>query len=447
MRINGIFRIVLSAVMSLAMAGALIAAGNTPTRIDVTARPEGAKVLVDGVSKGVVPVSIFDVGAGRHFLRVEAPGRCPVEEVLSVEEGDFLRKDYDLEPEKGLLLIKTEPSGAEVKQSGATLGVTPLLVTTLDTDRTYAFEIEALGYQTKRIDVALSGRTPVARTEKLVLDSGIVNCVTEPAGATVLVNGISRGVTPCTVERVPKGYATFVFKLKGYEEAKRELRIAPGDSQSLSLSLQGRPARLSAISYPEGARLTMDDNYVGKTPITLSAIKPGVHTLKAELAGYAPIFKTVVIENGGEVTEEFKFESILGWIEVTTTPPGAKILLDGKAVGTTTAHRGKKADLSGVKSDVLYLRDIDAGEHQLVAHMRGYADAKRKVTVEAKKGSQFSPRLKRIFIPDTEIETVNGTYRGVLMESDNPDTYRLEVKEGITQDFRKADVRNIKTLQ
>ena len=116
-------------------------------------------------------------------------------------------------------------------------------------------------------------------------------------------------------------------------------------------------------------------------------------------------------------------------------------------MGTTSAHRGKKADLSGVKSDVLYIRDVDAGEHQLVAHMRGYADAKRKVVVEAKKGVQFAPRLKRIFIPDTEIETVNGTYRGVLMESDNPDTYRLEVKEGITQDFRKADVRNIKTLE
>ena len=41
----------------------------------------------------------------------------------------------------------------------------------------------------------------------------------------------------------------------------------------------------------------------------------------------------------------------------------------------------------------------------------------------------------------------SGTYRGVLMESDNPDTYRLEVKEGITQDFRKADVRSIKSLE
>ena len=417
-----------------------------PIRIDITARPEGAKVMVDGVSKGVAPVSVFDVGPGQHLLRIEAQGHRHVEEVLSVKEEDFIRRDYELEPEKGLLLIRTDPAGADVKQGGVSLGVTPLLVTTLETDRTYAFDLECLGYQKKRIDVTLSGRTPVARTEKLVLDSGIVDCKTDPAGATVLVNGISRGTTPCVIERVPKGYATFVFKLKGYEEEKRELRIAPGDKQLLSLSMQGRPAKLSVISSPEGARVTMDDNYVGKTPITVSPVRPGVHTIKAELAGYSPVFKTVVVENGGEATEMFKFESVLGWIEVTTTPPGAKILLDGKAVGTTSAHRGKKADLSGVKSDVLYLRDIEAGEHEIVAHMRGYADFKRKLKIEAKKGAQFAPKLKRVFIPDTEIETVNGTYRGVLMDSDNPDTYRLEVKEGITQDFRKADVRTIKTL-
>ena len=42
---------------------------------------------------------------------------------------------------------------------------------------------------------------------------------------------------------------------------------------------------------------------------------------------------------------------------------------------------------------------------------------------------------------------MSGTYRGVLVDSNNPDTYRLEVKEGIMQDFRKADVRTIKTIE
>ena len=434
------------AVVLCALSAATVFA-NAPTRIDVTARPEGAKVLVDGESKGVVPVSVFNISAGKHLLRVEAPGRRPVEEIVSVADGDYITKDYDLEQETGLLLVKTEPAGAEVKMGGTSLGTTPLLLTTLDTDRSYSLSLECIGYQAKRVNVTLSGRTPVAVSEKLVLDSGVVECVSEPAGATVQVNGIVRGTTPCRIDRVPKGYATFVFRLKGYEDEKRELRIVPGDSQALSLSMRGRAAKLSVISYPDGARVTMDDNYVGKTPLTLSPVRPGVHTIKAELAGYGPVFKTVMMENGGELTEEIKFESILGWLEITTTPPGARIMLDGKVVGTTSAHRGKKADLSNVKSDVLFIRDVNAGEYQLTARLRGYADAKGKVKIEAKKPSRLNLRLKRIFIPDTEIETVTGTYRGVLMDSNNPDTYRLEVKEGIMQDFRKADVRTIKSLE
>ena len=437
----------LAGAVALCVLSVLSVLEASPTRIDVTARPEGAKVVLDGESKGVVPVSVFNVTAGKHLLRVEAPGRRPVEEIIAVSDGDFITKDYDLDQEKGLLLVKTNPEGANVKFGGTSLGVTPLLVTDLDTDRMYPLSLESIGYQPKRVNVTLAGRTPVVVSEDLALDSGVVECTSEPAGATVQVNGIVRGTTPCRIDRIPKGFATFVFKLKGYEDEKRELRIVPGDSQSLSLSMRGRPAKLSVISYPEEARVTMDDNYVGKTPLTIAPVKSGVHTIRAELPGYAPVFKTVMMENGGELTEEIKFESILGWIEITTTPPGARIMIDGKAAGTTSAHRGKKADLSGVKSDVLFIRDVSAGEYQLLARLSGYAEAKGVIEVEANKATKLNLRLKRIFIPDTEIETVSGTYRGVLMDSRNPDTYRLEVKEGNMQDFRKVEVRAIRTIE
>ena len=109
MRMSRLFKAVALCAFSV-----LTAFGNSPTRIDVTARPEGAKVLIDGESKGVVPVSVFNVSAGKHLLRVEMPGRRPVEEIIAVADGDFLTKDYDLEQEKGLLLVKTDPEGANV---------------------------------------------------------------------------------------------------------------------------------------------------------------------------------------------------------------------------------------------------------------------------------------------------------------------------------------------
>ena len=143
MNMLGIIRIAAICVFSV-----VTAFGNAPTRLDVTARPEGAKVFLDGESKGVVPVSVFNISAGRHLLRVEALGRRAVDEVVTVADGDFITKDYDLEQEKGLLLVKTDPEGAAVKLDGVSLGVTPLLVTTLDTDKVYPLNIECVGYQT-----------------------------------------------------------------------------------------------------------------------------------------------------------------------------------------------------------------------------------------------------------------------------------------------------------
>ena len=403
-----------------AACAALVASGakETPSRLDVAVRPEGAQVSVDGQVRGAAPCSVFDLAAG-----------------------DYVQKSFTLAEEKGLILVKTEPAGADVRCEGVSLGTTPLLVTTLASGRTHALELALTGYQTKRIDVKTEGRRPLVRTETLALDSGVVACTTEPAGATVFVNGVERGVTPVKLAHVPKGVATVVFRLAGYRDETRELRLAPGDTPTLAVRLKGLPAKLTVVSTPERAKVFVDDAYQGKTPTTVSALSAGVHAVRIELAGHAPVTREVRLENGAAKTEEFRLESVLGRLEIATTPPGAKISVDGKAVGTTRSLGG-----DATRSQILALEGLAAGEHAVHVRLDGYQDASRRVVVKAKETGRLFVRLVRVFQADTEVETIRGVHRGVLVEKDFLGNITLEVSPGVQQTFRKEEIRKVTSL-
>ncbi|MBR1588437.1 MAG: PEGA domain-containing protein [Kiritimatiellae bacterium] len=427
------------AVLCASLCLAASALGDKPpaARLDVTVQPEGAQVIVDGKPRGAAPCQIFDLAPGEHHLHVTAPSCKPLDEFVRAEPGGFVQKSYSLESEKGLVLIKTVPSGAEVRCNGVSLGATPLLVTTLPSGRTHVFELALNGYQTRRIDIPLEGRTPVVREENLALDSGTVELTTDPAGATVTVNGVERGVTPTTLSNIPKGLATIAVKLAGYREESRELRVTPGDRQTLALTLKAMPARLNVVSSPEQARVFLDNGYQGKTPVTITSVAPGAHELRVELAGHAPVTRKITLGNGAEGTEEFKMDSVLGRLEVSTRPAGAKILVDGKAVGTTKAL----GDAS--RSQILALENVAAGEHSVMARLDGYQDVARKITIKANGTGQLFLSLPRVFTPDTEIETIRGIYRGVLVKKDFFGAITIETSPGVEQTFKPDDIRKV----
>ncbi len=412
-----------------------------PSRLDIAAQPAGALVAVDGQSRGAVPCSLFDLTPGAHFIAVTAPNHVPAYDFVTLETGGFAQKSFTLDAEKALILVKTSPVGADVRCNGVSLGTTPLLITSLAAGRRHTLDLMCTGYQTKRIDVTAEGRQPLVREETLALDSGVVACTTEPAGATVLVNGVERGVTPVRLTHVPKGVATIVFRLEGYREETRELRLAPGDEQTLAVQLKGLPAKLTLVSTPEQAKVFVDDAYQGKTPTAATGLQAGDHVVRLELAGHAPVTRTVHLANGEAKTEEFRLESVLGRLEITTTPPGAKILLDGKVVGTT---RSPGSDAT--RSQVLALEGIDAGEHAVQVRRDGFQDASRRVVVTAKETSRLFVRLSRVFRADTEIETIRGVHRGAFVEKDFLGNITLEISPGVLQTFRAEDIRSIKVL-
>ena len=428
-------------------AAALLGAKPLPMRLDVSGQPEGAKVFVDGTLRGTLQgttaCSVTPLEPGRHLLRVEAPFYRPLDAYVRLDEAtSFVSKAVDLAPERGLVLVKTKPAGATVTCRGSSLGTTPLLISTLPCGPVHTLELSLNGYQKKRVDVRTTDRTPLVRDEELVLDSGLAYCTSEPAGATVSVNGIERGTTPVEV-MVPRGGAVLTFRLDGYQDVEQSVGMSAGERRQVSVKMEGRPARLTIVTEPDKAKVFVDENYQGASPVTIASAMPGEHVIRVELSGYAPVSRMVQLANGGEATEKFTLESILGRIEVVTSPPGAKVSLDGKAVGTTRAQGDSN------KSQVLMIENVPAGEHAVLVHLDGYFDKSLKVTVGAKETKQLPVTLKRNFTIDTEVETINGApVRGALVEDKtNAEQIVLETRPGVERTIRRDTIRKIKNLK
>ena len=85
---------------------ALTCLAKAPSRVDITTQPDGAKVFVDGESRGTAPVQVFGLSQGKHLFHVEAPGYCTVDEYVKVGgEGTLLQKNFDLTAEKALIFV------------------------------------------------------------------------------------------------------------------------------------------------------------------------------------------------------------------------------------------------------------------------------------------------------------------------------------------------------
>jgi hypothetical protein len=411
------------------------------TRLDVTAKPEGAVVFIDGKKYGVAPVRAFDLQPGRHLVRVEAPNCVPVDEFIILQESMPAQKSFSLTPEFGLVLIKTNPEGADIRVNGVSIGSSPMLVTTLIAGEKHEIELAKTGYGTKKISVLPEGRKPIVREETLSLDSGTIKCNTEPEGAMVFVNGVERGASPVEISNVAKGVVSVRVKLDGYRDEIRELRIAAGETQNLNIALKGLPAKLTIVSSPENARAFIDGDYQGKTPVTVSTLSAGEHKIRVEMPGHAPLIRDITLSNGEERTEEFSMKSTLGRLELTTIPSGVRVFIDGKSVGMTRSQGGNEK-----KSKVLTVEKIKSGEHSLLLRLDGYKEIQRKIAVNAEGTTPIFVSMKRIFMPDTEVETIRGTYKGVLISNDALGL-TLETAPGISKTIPQSEIRKMRTLK
>jgi hypothetical protein len=94
--------------------------------------------------------------------------------------------------------------------------------------------------------------------------------------------------------------------------------------------------KISVASTPAGADVTLDGQPAGATPLELPASCER-HKLDIAHARYAPATRWVTPAAGEPATVELALARPTHELHVTTTPPGASIVIDGQPAGTTPA--------------------------------------------------------------------------------------------------------------
>ena len=154
---------------------------------------------------------------------------------------------------------------------------------------------------------------------------------------------------------------------EGYYPLNQEVTISGDENQAFHLVLKRLPGKVSFATRPEGARVLVDGEMLGTTPLDALPVPAGEHELKLLAERYLAHRETIEV-TGMEVAQTFAVDLQPAWanIAISSVPVGATIYVDGEAVGQTPA-----------------LLEILQGEHQVELQLPRYRSWQQTLSVSA----------------------------------------------------------------
>ena len=406
-----------------------------PVQTSVTSDPAGAAVKVNGIQRGITPLEL-SLPPARYLVELSLKDFENAVRTIDCAPGAAsATADFKLAPITAPVLISTEPSGVTITRDGAFAGVSPLLLPEVPIGR-YRIDLALGGYKPQQVELNVSSATPQQIKTTLINSSATLNITSEPDGAAVSVNGIFRGEAPVTVDRIQEGKSLIEITSKGFTPYKEEITLSAGEAFAIHAKLIAIPAKLRIASEPAGAKVYIDNQLRGNTPLELPEIPSGTYRVRVEMPNHEPMARTVELANNQESVEEFKLTQTVGSLRVVTSPADVSIFIGGKLFGETVAGTNATDQIS----EPLDLQNVPVGESEVLFQRQGYAQVKQTVVVE--RGQTLvmeTVKLARMFVPDVEISTARGVYKGVYINQDQ-DFYRIETSPGVIRAIPVKDI-------
>lgn len=307
-----------------------------PLAIDITPAPDS--VSLKGFPPAIKLGDRFLCLPGTYSAEIAKQGYYPVTKETTIKADTENRLSLTLEKLPGILELDVIPEGGLTIYSGDTLVATTPPHRLELSPGPHTLKLVRDRYQPILAEITIDGQGK-KQTLKAVLepDWAEITITSAPPGADVIIDNETSGTTPLKIELL-SGTHPLTLAKELYLEKQVNIEVTAGEDTTHDLQLELRPGVLKLVTTPPGTALTIDGVYRGTTPLTLGLSSRSDHEMVLTAPGYKPYKQELYLEPEEEQALEIVLEQERGVVYLTTHPPGATILINGRNYG---AGQGK----------------------------------------------------------------------------------------------------------
>ncbi|MBT6710306.1 MAG: PEGA domain-containing protein [Candidatus Marinimicrobia bacterium] len=176
-------------------------------KLIVKTTPMGAKVKIDGQSKGITPFELDELPSGNYHLSLTKDLYQSIEQDIVIDDGKTFNLNLKLEPRSGLLSISGSPNGASIFANGQKIGHIPVqdfriaegMVELTASYKDYHSQLEFLNIQRDQI---------YEHVFNLERHTGKLIVITEPPDAEIYLDKEGQGNSPKILDGISVGIHT-----------------------------------------------------------------------------------------------------------------------------------------------------------------------------------------------------------------------------------------------
>lgn len=417
----------------------LAGCGQDTGSISLITTPPGAEIMVNGAARGTTPSNLSNLAPGQYIIELQLEGFDTAYRKVALLEKQHVNVEVKLEQTKGLLLIDSDPQGVDVRMDGISKGNTPLLMGDLPFG-TYRLEFNSPTHLPRTMEAELKDRKPVLVKAELISNTATLVMGSEPEGADVLIDGVIRGTTPCTLDDVVAGTVDVKVARAGYKPFVRSMDLEATRTYEINAGLEALPSTIKVQTRPAGATVSVDGMEVGTTPLTVN-VQDGSRTIEVALMGYDTV--TTNMTFAPNVMEQLDLSLVKnsGTLVLDTEPASVKVYLNGELFAVTEPKGG--ADTISLPITLLLKADA---EHTIQLVREGFVASTFTIEPELDQIITRHEALRRIFVRDTKITTKSEVIKCRLeYELPNGNMY-YERFPGVFDTARAEDIIDVQPI-